>query len=52
MLSLAKEHVMNERDKAKGLSPEEIDAVTNRVVTRAIVPAIEAAFRKHSGRLS
>lgn len=52
MLSYAKEHVINRRDRAKGLTPEEIDAVTSRVVTRAVIPAIEAAFRKHTGRLS
>ncbi len=52
MLSHAKEHVMNERDRAKGLSVEEIDAVTDRVVTTAVIPAIERAFRKYSGRVS
>ena len=52
MLSHAKEHVMNERDRAKGLSPEEIDAITDRIVSKAVVPAIERAFRQHSGRLS
>jgi len=52
MLSHAKEHVMNERDMAKGLSPEEIDAITDRIVSKAVVPAIEKAFRQHSGRLS
>ncbi len=52
MLSYAKEHVMNRRDRAKGLSPEEIDAITDRVVTTAVIPAIERAFRKYSGRVS
>jgi hypothetical protein len=52
MLSHAKEHVMNERDKAKGLSPEQIEAVTDRIVSKAIVPAIQKAFRQYSGRLS
>ena len=52
MLSHAKEHVMNERDKAKGLSPEEIDAVTDRIVLKAVLPAIEKAFRDLSGRVS
>jgi hypothetical protein len=52
MLSHAKEHVMNERDKAKGLSPEEIDAITDRIVSKAVVPAIEKAFRQYSGRVS
>ena len=52
MLSHAKEHVMNERDKAKGLSPEEIDAITDRIVSKAVVPAIQKAFRQYSGRLS
>jgi len=52
MLSHAKEHVMNERDKAKGLSPEQIDAITDRIVSKAVVPAIEKAFRQYSGRLS
>lgn len=51
-LSLAKEHVMNERDKAKGLTPEQIDAVADRVVERAVMPAIEKAFRSLSGRVS
>ena len=51
MLSLAKEAVMNQRDKAKGLSAEEIDAITDRVVTQAVVPAIEKAFKKYTGRL-
>ena len=52
MLSHAKEHVMNERDKAKGLSPEQIEAVTDRIVSKAVVPAIQKAFRQYSGRLS
>ena len=52
MLSHAKEHVMNERDKAKGLSAEEIDAVTDRIVSKAVLPAIEKAFRGLSGRVS
>jgi hypothetical protein len=52
MLSHAKEHVMNERDKAKGLSPEQIDAITDRIVSKAVVPAIEKAFRQYSGRVS
>ncbi|HUU73301.1 MAG TPA: hypothetical protein VMW70_11785 [Burkholderiales bacterium] len=52
MLSHAKEQTMNERDKAKGLSPEQIEAITDRIVSKAVVPAIERAFRQQSGRLS
>ena len=52
LLSHAKEHVMNKRDEAKGLSPEQIDAITDRIVSKAVVPAIEKAFRQYSGRLS
>lgn len=52
ILSHAKEHVMNARDKAKGLSAEEIDAVTSRVVNTAVIPAVERALRKYSGRVS
>jgi|GEM_PF-205494 len=52
MLSKAKEHVQNERDKAKGLTPEQIEAITDRVVQAGVVPAIEKAFRKYTGRLS
>jgi len=51
ILSHAKEHVMNQRDKAKGLSPEEIESITDRVVTKAVIPAIEKAFKKYTGRL-
>lgn len=52
VLSLAKEAVMNERDKAKGLTPEEIDQVADLVVERAVIPALEKALRHHSGRVS
>ena len=52
VLSLAKEHVMNERDKAAGLSPEEIGAVADRVIERAVMPALEKTLRRFTGRVS
>lgn len=52
VLSHAKEHVMNRRDQAKGLEPEEVEAVIDRVVTRGVVPVLEQAFRRQSGRVS
>ena len=34
------------------IRPEEIDAITDRIVSKAVVPAIQKAFRQYSGRLS
>jgi len=52
VLSLAKEVVINKRDEAKGLSPEETDAVIDRVVSEAVIPALSRTLDRLRGRVS
>ena len=52
VLSHAKEKIRNERERARGLTAEEVDQVAELVIRRALEPAIERAFRQASGRVS